>query len=434
MRSRITKSLFYATILLTSSLACSKSDEPGPTAQIPPKILTLLPTTTYQTISGFGAANQMWGSQFPNAADMKKAFGMDESDLGLSIFRIRVGLNQNEWALITSVSQEAKKYTAKILASPWSPPPALKSNASDIGGHLLPENYEAFAEHLNDFITYMASNNIPIDAISVQNEPDIQVSYESCDWTALEMRNFLKDYGQRIEGTKVVAPESFNFNQSFTNAMLTDDAAAANVDIIAGHIYGGGLAPFPLAEQKGKEIWMTEYLMNLNTGQAGAPAWTTFSNEQIWDETLNMLTSVHQSMMLNWNAYIWWYLKRYYSFIGDGTNGTNSGEILKRGYAFSHFSKFVRPGYVRIGSEFQQSNALISAYQGEGKTVVILINPGTTPINKISVKVGNETPLTATKYVTTSATNRDKTTLEQEDGHLILSLEPKSVTTVVIEN
>jgi O-glycosyl hydrolase len=376
----------------------------------------------------------MWGTQFPNASDMKKAFGMDEADLGLSIFRIRVGFNEAEWALITSVSQEAKKYNAKILASPWSPPPALKGNASDIGGHLLPENYEAFANHLNDFITYMAANNIPIDAISVQNEPDIQVSYESCDWTALEMRNFLKDHGQRIEGAKLMAPESFNFNQSLTNSILNDDAASANLDIVGGHIYGSGLAPFPLAEQKGKEVWMTEYLMNLNTGQAGAPAWTSFSNDQIWEETLNMLNTVHQSMMHNWNAYIWWYLKRYYSFIGDGTNGTNTGEILKRGYAFSHFSKFVRPGYVRIGSEFQQSNALITAYQGEGKTVVILINPGTTPINKVSLKVGNETPTTATKYITTSSTNRDKTTLEQEDGQLILSLEPKSVTTVVIEN
>lgn len=30
--------------------------------------------------------------------------------------------------------------------------------------------------------------------------------------------------------------------------------------IICGHIYGGGLAAYPLAEQKGKEIWMTEHL------------------------------------------------------------------------------------------------------------------------------------------------------------------------------
>ncbi|HET9054750.1 MAG TPA: hypothetical protein VFM90_11280, partial [Cyclobacteriaceae bacterium] len=191
---------------------------------------------------------------------------------------------------------------------------------------------------------------------------------------------------------------------------------------------------FPVAEQKGKEIWMTEYLMNLNTGNAGAPAWTSYSEETIWNETLQMLNTVHQSMMHNWNAYIWWYLKRYYSFIGDGTNGTVSGEVLKRGYAFSHFSKFVRPGYVRIKTEFQQSNVLISAYKGENKTVVVFINSETTPLNNISLKIVGKTPTSATMYVTTSSVNRSSTDLQPQDGNLILALSPKSVTTVVMEN
>lgn len=428
------KTSLFLFIALHGLIACSNSDEPSPATKIPPKVLSILPGTTFQTISGFGAANQMWGSQFPNASEMKKAFGTDETDLGLSIFRIRVGLNSNEWSLITSVSQEAKKYNAKILASPWSPPSALKSNGSDIGGHLLEENYEAFANHLNEFVSFMASNGISIDALSIQNEPDIQVGYESCDWSSTEMKNFLKNYGQLIQGTKVVAPESFNFNQSFTNSILNDETATANLDIVAGHIYGGGLAAFPLAEQKGKEVWMTEYLMNLNTGQAGAPAWTTYSNEQIWNESLNMLGTVHQAMTLNWNAYIWWYLKRYYSFIGDGTNGTTSGEILKRGYAFSHFSKFIRPGYVRIKTEFQQSNALITAYKGENKTVLVLINPDTSPIINISVKVDGNTPSLATQYVTTATQDRNQKSLEATDGHLLLALEPKSITTIVINN
>lgn len=434
MKNRFTKFICFSLIFFNGLLACNNNDEPAPVTKITPKVITLTPSTTYQTISGFGAANQMWGSQFPTNSEMKKAYGTDETDLGLSIFRIRVGANANEWSLITNVSKEAKKYNAKILASPWSPPAALKSNASDIGGHLPEANYQAYVNHLNEFTAYMANNNITIDAISIQNEPDIEVSYESCDWTADEMKKFLKNYGQLIQGADVAAPESFNFNQSFTNAILTDDASAANVDIVAGHIYGGGLTTFPLAEQKGKEIWMTEYLMNLNTGQAGAPAWTTYTNDQIWNETLGMLGTMHQSMMLNWNAYIWWYLKRYYSFIGDGTNGTVSGEILKRGYAFSHFSKFVRPGYVRIKTEFQQSSALISAYQGDGKTVVVLINPETAPINNLSIKIGSETPASASRYVTTATSDRVKTTLEKTDGNLLFALEPKSVTTIVIEN
>ncbi len=427
-----TKKTLYISLLFISMLACSKSEESEPAPQkVSSKALAIDPSVTYQTIAGFGAANQMWGSTFPDATDMKSAFGTEESDLGLSIFRIRVASNPDEWPLIVNVTKEAKKYGAKIMASPWSPPPALKSNASDVGGHLLDDNYEAYVNHLNEFIAFMVTNDVSVDVISIQNEPDIQVSYESCDWSSTQISNFLKDYGHLIEGPKVAAPESFNFNQSFTNAILNNNEAAANLDIVAGHIYGGGLAPFPTAEQKGKEVWMTEYLMNQNASSN----WSQISADVIWDETLQMLNTVHQAMENNWNAYIWWYLKRYYSFIGDGTQGTTSGEILKRGYAFSHFSKFVRPGYVRVKTEFpQQYDALISAYRGEGKTIIILINPGTAAVSNISLAIAGETPASATVYSTTSSVNVEKTIVEPQDGHLIVSLGSKSVLTVVVED
>jgi len=77
----------------------------------------------------------------------------------------------------------------------------------------------------------------------------------------------------------------------------------------------------------------------------------------------------------NWNAYIWWYLPRYYSFIGDGEQGTNIGEILKRGYAFSHFSKFVRPGFVRVdASTSRYTDLKIIVYSGNDQIVVVIIN------------------------------------------------------------
>ena len=419
-------------IVLTMVLsACSQSSEdPSPTPASKPKMLEVDPTTSYQTIAGFGGANQMWGTQFPSATDMKKAFGTDEGELGLSIFRIRIASNPDEWPLIVDVTKEARKYGAKILASPWSPPPALKSNGSEVGGFLPEENYEAFADHLNAFVDYMASNGAAADAISIQNEPDIQVSYESCDWSESQMRTFLKSQGSDIAGVKIAAPESFNFNQTYTNAFLNDAEAADQLDIVAGHIYGGGLAPFPLAAQKGKEVWMTEYLLNQNA----AANWSSLSTEVIWDETLQMLSTMHQSMMHGWNAYIWWYLKRYYSFLGDGSQGTTSGEVLKRGYAFAHFSKFVRPGYTRVEADFQHASALVSAYEGGDNTVIVVINPGTTPVNNIGIKVGSEVPTSATVYVTNLTVNQEMSEAEFKDDNLLVSVPAKSVATIVVKN
>ncbi len=423
---------FLFVIFTTLALSCGKESEtPEPKKPVVvTKDLTIDPATTYQTIAGFGGASWMWGTQnTPTTADMQKAFGMDEGELGFSIFRIRLASNPNDWPAFVEASQEALKYGAKILASPWSPPAALKSNGSDVGGHLPEENYQAFVDHINVFVEYMAANDVEIYAISIQNEPDIQVSYESCDWTAPAMRDFIKEYGHLIEGTKIAAPESFNFNQSYTNTLLNDDEAAEQIDIVAGHIYGSGLGRFPLAEEKGKEIWMTEYLMN----QGATSQWSELPDAVIWEETLDMLETIHESMTNNWNAYIWWYLKRYYSFLGDGTQGTTSGEILKRGYAFSHFSRFIRPGYVRIGVELENPDIMVSAYQGNGKTVVVMINPTENPVGNVSLAIDGVVPQAATVYSTTLLMDRRATEIEVEDGLLLTNILAKSVTTVVIE-
>lgn len=242
-------------LLLTAAwlASCAKdSDDPGPPNPGVTIDLSVDPATTYQTIAGFGGANQMWGTQFPGASDIKKAFGTEEAALGLSLFRIRIASDPGQWPWIVDVAKEAQKYGAKILASPWSPPPGLKSSGSDVGGHLPEENYGAFVDHLNDFVEYMASNGVDIYAVSIQNEPDIQVEYESCDWTAPAMRDFLKNYGHLIEGVKIAAPESFHFNQDFTNALLNDGEAAAELDIVAGHIYGGAWLPFRLPNSKAR--------------------------------------------------------------------------------------------------------------------------------------------------------------------------------------
>jgi O-glycosyl hydrolase len=398
-----------------------------------PLIVTINTDRTYQTIAGFGGANKMWGTQFLKPAEAKKVFGTDETDLGLSIFRVRLASDSTEWPLILESVKEAQKYGVKILASPWSPPAKLKSNNSVIGGYLLPENYETFKNYINSFVAYMAANKVDIYAISIQNEPDIQVSYESCNWTSFTMINFLKNYGHLIEGTKIAAPESFNFNKDFTNALLNDVDAGKNLDIVAGHIYGSGLGTFPLGEQKGKEIWMTEYLLNLNTGNSGSPAWTSYDKSKIWDESLEMLHTIHEAMTYNWNAYIWWYLQRYYSFIGDGEQGTTNGGILKRGYAFSHFSKYVRQGFVRVNSSTSKSTGLeITAYEGNDQIVVVIINQNNYWVNNINFEVPSVS--SASAYETSLILNREEKEVNLSDGKVVLNISPKSITTIVVEN
>ncbi|MEZ4901977.1 MAG: hypothetical protein R2822_09555 [Spirosomataceae bacterium] len=425
--------VYFICTFFSVCIACDKNNNssggvipPEPT----PLKININPQEVFQTITGFGGANRMWGAQSLKPAEAIKAFGTNEGQLGLSIFRVRLSSNKSEWPIILEAVKEANKHGVKVLASPWSPPPALKNNNSDIRGYLLPENYKAFKDYINEFLAFMTKNGAKIDAVSIQNEPDWNPSYESCDWTADEMINFLKAPGQ-IVGAQLAAPESLNFNQNFTNALLQNDEAASKLDIVAGHIYGGGLAKFPLAEQKKKEIWMTEYLLNLDSGNAGAAKWITYSEAAKWAESIKMLTSVHDAMTNNWNAYIWWYLQRFYSFIGDGEEGTTNGEILKRGYAFSHFSQFVRPGFVRINAQASSTNFLkITVYKKATQTVLVIINPEGFSIKKVQFDGLNLS--SATAYTTTETTTLNKKTLTITNKMVELDMPPTSVTTVVV--
>ena len=426
---------FIPTIILTVLLfTCSSSDEGGnqvggPT---PENVSTISVNTsnTYQSISGFGACNTVFNgvSSFPNESDIQKAYGTGDNELGLSIFRVSIPASQDTWPDIAEVAKYAQDRGAIVFASPWNAPDdMLDPNQTEL--RKLPEKYDDYVAHLNSFDNFMQTQGVNLHAISIQNEPDIG---EWTQWTQTEIENFTRDHAGGIN-TTVITAESFNFNRSYYNNVLNDDIAVNNVDIVGGHIYGGGLGPFELAEQKGKEIWMTEYLLNDYSGEYdGNPRWNAFTELEKWEQTLEMLETIHEAMESNWNAYTWWYLKRYYSFIGEGQQGTTNGQILKRGFAYSHFSKFIRPGYIRVANNMQFTGDLMSTtYRGNNETVIVIINSNSNSL-ELDISVDGNTPANGTAYTTTLSSNRDETALIPENDMLIVNIPSLSVVTVVI--
>lgn len=399
-------------------------------AQAPPEAVIYL-DQPQQIIRGFGAANIVGWRPDMNDSDIANAFGNGDGQLGLSILRIRIPPVESQWSVNLATARKAHERGVTIIASPWSPPASMKTNNNLIGGRLSPNAYAAYAAFLNRFVQYMESNGVPIHAVSVQNEPDIAVTYESCDWDPEEMTTFIREHGDSIR-TLIMAPESFQFRRPISDAILNDPEAESKTDIIAGHIYGGGLSPYPLAKEKGKEVWMTEYLLNKNASSL----WSQFSQEEIWIETMDMLRTVQRSMQYDWNAYIWWYLKRYYSFIGEGDQGTMSGQVLKRGHAFAHFSRFIRPGAVRVAvtgpSRQGYTDVIVTAYRNEGRMVVVATNPQAEAKDVTLSVVGGQI-LGLQRHITSLNQTLDVVaplTLAG-DGRVTATLGPRSVSTFV---
>lgn len=425
-------------IIAVLSFSCSSDDTidvGGPTPPPEPTDPTVLqsdasvisPSVVEQNISGFGAATVFRLNSPLNASDMDKLFGIDEGQIGLSILRIRVATDDHARGIELEHAKLASARGAKIMATPWSPPAEMKTNNDLVGGSLKPDSYEDYANYLNDFAAYMEDNGAALEAIGIQNEGDYQVSYESCNWTPTEVLNFVKDYGQLITNTKVISPESFQFRHDHTDLMLNDPQAVANVDIVGGHIYGTQVEnfPYPLALEKGKELWMTEHYTSSDR------------SANLWPDALLVAKEIHNSMVIGqYSAYVWWYGKRYYGFIGDGEEGTGNGVVTKRGYVMSNFSKFIRPGFKRIAADKNpQTGIFVSAYSGEGKTVVVAINESDQTKEQQFVLTGTSRSI-ATPYITSSSKNlevQENVNIEPSIDAFLYGLPPNSVTTFVID-
>src|SRR5690606_3832518 len=127
------------------------------------------------------------------------------------------------------------------------------------------------------------------------------------------------------------------------------------------------------------------------------------------------------------------YIRRYYSFLGDGEFGTTNGMILKRGYAFSHFSKFVRPGFIRVGTETNKANELkITAYESDDQIVVVIINDDDVRLfTDVNVSAANIS--SASAYTTSLMENRASKPVVIEEGNAVVeNIPPNSITTVVL--
>jgi glucuronoarabinoxylan endo-1,4-beta-xylanase len=248
-------------------------------------------------------------------------------------------------------ARRAAELGVKVVATPWTPPANLKTNGNVVSGELQRADYGAYADHLMSFVDFMQSNGVPLEAVSIQNEPDIEVDYDSCDWTPQQMIDFLIEQGPRFGDVRIMAPESFNFSRQRTDPLLDDPVAVEQFDIVAGHLYGGGLADYPLARQRGKEVWMTEHFTNSN-------------DANLWPDALGVGVELNASMKASFNAYIWWYIRRSYGLISE------NGELSKRGYLMSQYSRFVRPGFVRVGASDPEgmSGVRVTAYKNGPRT------------------------------------------------------------------
>ncbi|MBQ9956451.1 MAG: glucuronoarabinoxylan endo-1,4-beta-xylanase, partial [Ruminococcus sp.] len=206
----------------------------------------------HQVIQGFGGINHPeWTGQDLTDDQRETAFGNGEGQLGLTVLRVFVNPDSNQWYRAVPTAKYASDNGVTVFASPWEPPANLAESGGSNGKlHLPQSNYGAYAQHLNDFGNYMKNNGVDLYAISVQNEPDY--ASEWTYWSSDETTNFIANYGDQITSTRLMSPESFQYTpenaswilggkdggKKYYSKILNNSKAMANCDLFGTHFYG----------------------------------------------------------------------------------------------------------------------------------------------------------------------------------------------------
>ncbi|MBN1758467.1 MAG: glucuronoxylanase [Chitinispirillaceae bacterium] len=359
-----------------------------------------------QLVRGFGGMVHIPWIGDLSASERTLAFGNGPTQLGLTVLRIAVPDGNTSTSSYVATAKVAIAAGGLVFASPWNS-----------GGNMSSSQFASYAEHLNSFAVYMKGQGAELYAISVQNEPDYG---DWRHWTAADVRDFIINYGDQIS-TRLMTAESFQYRKNYYDDLLNDARALANWDILGAHTYGTQLRdyPYPLFDQKGipagKERWMTEVYTNSNTD----------ANQ--WPDALGVATDVHNSMVEGqFNVYTWWYIKRNYGFI-------NNGAITKRGYCIAHYTKFVRPGALRVDATKNPVNGVnVSAYKSKNADSLVIVAVNTTSSSQtvnFTIKGGIATSLT--KYTTSASKSiaEEGNATVSSGGTFSGTLESKSVST-----
>mgnify|MGYP000498975859 FL=1 len=388
----------------------------------------------YQTIRGFGGIDHPeWTGSSLTDSQKKTAFGNGDNELGLTILRVFVNPDKNQWYKALPTAQYAAKMgDVTIFASPWEPPADLAESGGSNGKlHIPKSNYAAYAQHLNDFGTYMKDNGVDLYSISVQNEPDY--ASEWTYWSTDETTDFIANYGDMITSTRLMSPESFQYapenaswvpdgGKKFYRKILNNSKAMENCDLFGTHMYGTAREwmDFPDLENSGKEIWMTEvYVPNSDADSANR-----------YPEAIQVAENIHNAMVVgNMSAYTWWYIRRSYGLM------TEDGNISKRGYCMAQYSKYVRPGDVRIDAiEQPAEDVLVSAYKGDDNQVTIVaVNKSDSEYTQNFVIDNDQNISNVDRYRTSSSENLSPTlNMNYSDHNFYAQLPANSVSTFVV--
>jgi O-glycosyl hydrolase len=386
-------------------------------------VATIDGSVRYQTIAGFGASEAFGqAQQIMNApaATQQEALNLlfsPSSGAGLTILRNQIGADPGatieptapasptappSYVSLQSVNSDQgqlwlaqtirQEYGVRdVFADAWTAPAYMKTNDSTSGGGTLcgvpgatcasGDWQQAYANFLVQYARDYARAGVPLSYIGFENEANLAPGYDGMVMSPAQTADFAPVIGAALARSglrtklECCATEGWDYAQQYAAAIEADPAAEQYVSVFTSHGYTEW-PTFPVAGWT-KPVWETEW----STFESFDPAWDdgTDASGLFWAQ--HIITGLTSA---NLNAFLYWWGSSEPTFNGDNEsliqiNGTTvipSGRL----WAFANFSRFVRPGAVRIGATTADTGLQLTAFRNrDGSVAIVVLNTDTTP-------------------------------------------------------
>ena len=322
----------------------------------------------------------------------------------------------------------------KIISSPWSCPPWMKDNKKYVGGKLLPEFNDAFALYFSKYLNAYKKEGIDIWGLTVINEPHGNGNnWESTLFSPKEMTDFVMNHmGPKLEkdGWGNVKILGYDQNRAgikeWANEMYKDENTSKYFDGMAIHWYESTYEVFPEDLQYAHQKAPNKYLIEtegcvdseIPHWQDDAWYWKKEATDWGWDWASEKEKYLHPKYApvnryandiigclnnrvdgwIDWNMVLdrqggpnWFKNWCVAPVIVDDKN--DEIYLTPLYYVMAHFSKFMRPGAVKIGCEINSKELVSTAVQNpDGSIAIAIFNP-TESKHTIDIKLNNKNAL-----------------------------------------
>jgi glucosylceramidase len=266
----------------------------------------------YQPIEGFGASfteSSAWLIQHRMSAAQRDALMRELFDpgtgLGLGVTRLPMGgsdfslthgtyddvpagetdaplarfsIERSRTEVLPLVRQALRINPGlKVFISPWSAPAWMKTSGSLITGKLDPRHYDAFARYFDATLAAFKAENVPVYALTIQNEPHFEpADYPGMRVEPAERAAFIAGHLGPLLAKKWPGVRLLDWDHNWDEpqsplGVLGDPKARPFVAGVAWHCYGGEVSAQSKVHEKYPEIetWMTEC-----SGGGWSPKWS----------------------------------------------------------------------------------------------------------------------------------------------------------------